>query len=81
MRIYDVWGLNLNYGPARPKQQREATLLRSELAWSAGLNRSFGAHYRAHKTQNWVMQESILTDIRNTSYAKEFFKLLNILKN
>ncbi len=81
MKIYDVWGLNLNYGPARPAHQREAALHRSELAWAAGLNRSHGAHYRAHKTQNWTMESSMLSDIRRTPYSEEFSKLLEVLRN
>lgn len=79
VRPLNAWGLNLNYGPARPVEQREAALSRRKLAWEAGLSKSHGAHYSAHKAMNWTLPSELLQDIRSTEYGEKFKILIMTL--
>lgn len=76
-RIKNIDVVNVNYGPSRPPEQKDARLLRRQKAWSQGMDEKLGAHYRYHKTQSWVFDRHLCLDARKQEWWSRMECLLN----
>lgn len=72
---------------AKPIEERIQNYIRRQKAWTHGLNKSLGSHYRSLAEKNFVFPESQQEDVRNSSLYKAYCKLqkfeqeINTLKN
>ena len=66
-------GFLVNYGMCKPKEERIITYERRKKAWSEGMNRGYGTHYKDADNNQWIWNKTKLVDIR-TSKEWEIIK-------
>ena len=71
-----VSGAKFNYGPTKGKENRVAVLKRRQKAWSEGLRKGYGIHYKTMTADGWLWDKKECTDIRD--YPEVYKYLLKI---
>ena len=71
----DFPGITINYGQTKPAEEREATFARRRKAWTQGLPKAWGSHYKSGQSRKWKWDEQQLIDIRESQYDKHVDRL------
>ena len=73
-KVFESEGILINYGNAKSTEEREITYERRKKAWEAGLNNTYGSHYRSGHETGWIRPKSATEDMRDRPDIFKYIK-------
>jgi len=73
-KIFESNGVLINYGNAKPAEEREVTYQRRKKAWANGLNDGYGSHYRSGHDNGWLRPKGTTEDLKQNPHIFKYIK-------